>query len=121
MTLSATTLRLPGAIRPMIARTGSLAAALMVAVASITAAQAQQRSRAPVTVESCAPCHGVDGIARDVEVPHLAGQNVVYLYNQMRAFRAGTRPHKEMRYMSRHVSDADMQALAEYYANLPRQ
>ncbi len=46
---------------------------------------------------------------------------MVYLYNQMRAFRAGTRPHKEMRYMSRHVSDADMQALAEYYANLPRQ
>ena len=74
-----------------------------------------------MTVEACAPCHGVDGIAKDVEVPHLAGQNVVYLYNQLKAFKSGKRPHKEMRYMSRHVSEAEMEALADYYASLPRE
>ncbi len=96
-------------------------ASLALAVVVVGPAAAQQRPRAPVTVEACAPCHGLDGIAKDVEVPHLAGQNVVYLYNQLKAFRSGKRAHKEMRYMSRHVSDAEMEALADYYAALPRE
>ncbi|WP_406858161.1 c-type cytochrome [Alsobacter sp. KACC 23698] len=83
-------------------------------------AQAQQVRRAPVQVDACAPCHGVDGIARDVEVPHLAGQNEAYLLNQLRAFRTGARKHKEMRYMSRHMTEQDFEALAAYYAALPR-
>ena len=81
---------------------------------------AAQTARAPVQVDACAPCHGLDGIAKDVEVPHLAGQNVVYLLNQLRAFRTGKRPHKEMRYMSRHMTEQDFEALAAYYAALPR-
>jgi cytochrome c553 len=70
-------------------------------------------------LEACVPCHGLDGIARDAEVPNLAGQNEVYLLNQMRAFRQGRRAHKEMFYMSRQMSDEDMQALATYYSSLP--
>ncbi|HUO53281.1 MAG TPA: cytochrome c [Rhodoblastus sp.] len=70
-------------------------------------------------VEACAPCHGADGVARDAEAPNLAGQNEIYLYNQLRAFRSGRRPHKEMLYMSRQLSDDDMRALAAYFAHLP--
>ena len=70
-------------------------------------------------IEECAACHGIDGIARDMEVPHLAGQNERYLYNQMMAFRSGKRAHKEMRYMARSMSAADIAALAAYYAALP--
>lgn len=73
----------------------------------------------PATVGECAACHGEDGIARDSEVPHLAGQNERYLYNQMLAFRSGKRPHKEMRVMSRHMSNDEIAALAAYYAALP--
>ena len=68
---------------------------------------------------ACVPCHGMDGIGRDAEIPNLAGQNEVYLLNQLRAFRKGRRPHKEMRYMSRGMSDKDMQALAAWFASLP--
>lgn len=71
------------------------------------------------TIEECAACHGVDGIARDTEVPHLAGQNERYLYNQMMAFRSGKRQHKEMRYMARLMSAQEIAALAAYYAALP--
>lgn len=71
-------------------------------------------------IEQCIYCHGVDGIAPDAEVPHLAGQNERYLLNQMMAFRAGKRPHKEMRYMSRHMSEDEIAAIAAYYASLPR-
>ena len=79
-----------------------------------------QSVKQPVGVEACAPCHGMDGIAKDVEVPHLAGQNVVYLLNQMKAFRSGERKHKEMRWMSRHMTRDELEALAIYYASLPR-
>lgn len=92
------------------------AAALAWAVSPLAAGERQ----APVTVEACAPCHGLDGIAREADVPHLAGQNLVYLYNQLKAFRSGKRPHKEMRYMARHLTEEEMEALAAYFASLPR-
>ncbi|TCR62185.1 c-type cytochrome [Bosea sp. BK604] len=70
-------------------------------------------------VEACAYCHGADGIARDTEVPHLAGQNERYLFNQMLAFKSGKRVHKEMRYLARQMSTEEIGALAAYYASLP--
>jgi cytochrome c553 len=52
-------------------------------------------------------------------VPHLAGQNERYLYNQLKAFHAGKRGHKEMKVMSRHMTEAEMEAIAAFYAGLP--
>jgi cytochrome c553 len=68
----------------------------------------------------CAACHGVDGIAKSADVPHLAGQNELYLFNQIKAFRSGARPHKEMRYMSRRLSETEMREIARHYATMPR-
>ena len=70
-------------------------------------------------MEQCAACHGEDGIARDTEVPHLAGQNERYLFNQMMAFRSGKRQHKEMRYMAHTMTTPEIAALSAYYAALP--
>lgn len=92
-----------------------MAAALAIAFVG-GAALAEPRH---ATVEDCAACHGRDGIARDTEVPHLAGQNERYLFNQMMAFRSGKRAHKEMRYMARTMSVEEIAALAAYYAALP--
>jgi cytochrome c553 len=72
------------------------------------------------SVAECAACHGEDGIGKDVEIPNLAGQHEVYLYRQLQHFKSGKRSHKEMRFESRQLSDADMQALAHYYSQLPR-
>lgn len=80
---------------------------------------AQAPNVVDLIAEACAPCHGDEGIAKAVDVPNLAGQHNVYLYNQLRAFRAGKRPHKEMLYMSRQMTDAEMRAIAGYYASLP--
>jgi len=71
------------------------------------------------TVEDCAACHGSEGIAKDAEVPNLAGQNELYLFNQMMAFRSGKRQHKEMRFMARTMTREEIAALAAYYASLP--
>lgn len=72
-----------------------------------------------ITIEACARCHGEDGVARDGEVPNLAGQNERYLYNQIMAFRSGSRKHQEMRYMARELTPAEIADMAAYYAALP--
>lgn len=92
--------------------------ASLIAAAGLFASPALADPRPP-TVEDCAACHGLDGIARDSEVPHLAGQNERYLYNQMVAFRSGKRVHKEMRFMARTMTLDEIAALAAYYAALP--
>ena len=73
----------------------------------------------PDIVETCVPCHGRDGIARESDLPHLAGQNALYLLNQMRAFRSGARKHPEMRYITHHMEPAELESLALYYSALP--
>jgi len=96
--------------------TGLVAAALLCAA---PAAAQQANGVIDLIAEACAPCHGEEGIAKSIEVPNLAGQHNVYLYNQLRAFRAKTRQHKDMLYMSRQLTDEEMRAIADYYASLP--
>lgn len=72
-------------------------------------------------IGECFRCHGEDGISKEFDVPHLAGQQEVYLLNQMKAFKAGKRPHKEMRIMSRPMTEQDMKEIAAFFAALPRQ
>lgn len=93
------------------------AAIVLAAAVAAAGTRASAEPRGSV-IEECAACHGLDGIARDTEVPHLAGQNERYLFNQMMAFRSGKRAHKEMRYMARHMSVQEIAALAAYYAAL---
>ena len=50
--------------------------------------------------------------------PNLAGQHDRYLVTQLQNFRSGKRPHKEMRYMSRHLTDEEIAAVAQYYMQL---
>lgn len=78
-----------------------------------------QQAEGGIMVE-CIACHGEDGIAKDKDVPHLAGQNVDYLIKQMHDFQKGRRQHREMRVMSRTLTDAEIIAIARYYAELPR-
>ncbi len=47
------------------------------------------------------------------------GQHDRYLFNQLQAFKSGKRTHKEMRYMSRQLTDEEMTAVSQYYANMP--
>lgn len=90
------------------------------AIALLAARAACADERLSEAIAQCAACHGADGVARSADVPHLAGQQELYLFNQLKAFRAGKRPHKEMRYMSRRLSDTEMEEIARHYARMPR-
>ena len=81
---------------------------------------AEAQSRAVPTVASvCAPCHGLDGIGHDVEIPNIAGQHSIYLRNQLMAFKKGQRKHPEMRYVARELTDREIDELVVYYSTLP--
>ena len=68
----------------------------------------------------CEQCHGHMGCA-PVQglIPRLCGQNVEYLQATLLQFRDGRRPEPVMHEISRFLSDKDVKALAEYFANAP--
>jgi cytochrome c553 len=91
-------------------------AILTIFLATLSPAGANELS---TILAECSACHGADGVGKDIEIPNLAGQQERYLYLQLQNFKSGRRPHKEMRYESRHLSDDEMRDLAHYYAQLP--
>jgi cytochrome c553 len=95
------------------------AACLALPLLSAAPALAEQNYDLAKVVAECAACHGPDGVGNDVEIPNLAGQHDQYLYTQLQHFKSGRRPHKEMAYESRHLTDAEMRELARYYSQLP--
>jgi cytochrome c553 len=100
----------------------SVAVGLAVAVACTLAVlvPADAQPKPPGFAMACAPCHGFEGIGNDPAIPNLAGQSVIYLYNQMMAFRTGARKHPEMNFFSGQMTQEEMQAIAEYYSKLPK-
>lgn len=68
---------------------------------------------------ACANCHGLRGMGEGPLLPRLAGQSREYFTDQMNAFRNGSRQNDDvgvMRAFSRRLTDAEIQALAQYYA-----
>lgn len=92
----------------------------VVLVWAVTAMPALAQPQPPRFVMACAPCHGFDGIGHDPSMPNLAGQSLIYLYNQMMAFRASARKHPEMNFFAGQMSEEEMQAIAEFYSKLRR-
>ena len=96
-----------------------LAAAALAALLGAAAAGAQTPAgRAPASARMCATCHGPLGISSAPDAPHLAGQPRIYLVAQMKAFRSGQRVHEVMNVVARPLSDADIEALADWYSSL---
>lgn len=67
----------------------------------------------------CKACHGLDGKGAAPAIPHLAAQRERYLLAALKAYKEGKRTHAALREIATHMSDADAQNLAAYYASLP--
>lgn len=76
----------------------------------------------PVTgrekANQCQVCHGIDGIGKNPEVPNIAGEGIIYLIRQLRAFRSGERKHPQMSIIAAGLSDEDMSDIAAYYTSI---
>ncbi|MDZ4094809.1 MAG: c-type cytochrome [Paracoccaceae bacterium] len=66
--------------------------------------------------EACVACHGADGVALIADAPNLAGENVVYIETQLKAFRTGKRQHEIMSVIAADLTDADINTYAQWYA-----
>lgn len=70
---------------------------------------------------TCAGCHGTFGDAENVKIPPLAGLNVTQFMLTMRAYRDGSQSGTIMNRVARAYSDAEIDAMAAYFAALPKQ
>lgn len=71
---------------------------------------------------ACANCHGLRGLGEGPLLPRLAGQPKEYFVDQINAFRNGSRQNDDvgvMRAFAQRLTDAEVQALSQYYAGTP--
>lgn len=95
----------------------SIAAALVVALPALAAAQSPQALQVASLAATCANCHGTQGKPPDGStVPRLAGMPKSQMVAQMEAFRAGQRPATIMHQLSKGYTDAQIGQLADYFA-----
>lgn len=64
----------------------------------------------------CQTCHGLDGLSKLPEAPHLAGQPEAYLVKSLNDYREGTRKNEMMSVVAPALSDQDVADLAAYFA-----
>lgn len=67
---------------------------------------------------NCANCHGTQGLAIGA-MPSLAGLKASYISEQMHAFRDGKRSATIMHQLAKGYTDAQIDALATYFAAQP--
>jgi cytochrome c553 len=94
-------------------------AAVAVVAAAATAAfpvVAQDIAAGRLKAIACQTCHGLDGLAKLPDAPHLAGQPAPYLERALRAYRAGERRNEVMSVAVKTLSNEDIRDLSAYYA-----
>lgn len=70
-------------------------------------------------IQPCSACHGNNGQGVFPDYPLIAGQNADYLKEQMLLYRSGERHsdvYSRMRLLSEKLTDAEIDALANYFA-----
>jgi len=66
----------------------------------------------------CQTCHGLDGVSKIPDAPHIGGQNEYYLVKSLKAYKTGQRKDEMMNFIVSELSDEDIADLAAYFASL---
>jgi cytochrome c553 len=101
------------------ARRRGLALAIALAVLPLAAAApaaAGDAAAGRMKALQCQACHGLDGLSKLPQAPHLAGQPEPYLRKSLDDFRKGIRINEMMTLVVKPLSDEDVADLAAYYA-----
>ena len=68
-------------------------------------------------VQGCVTCHGQSGQGTsNGYFPRIAGKPAAYLYNQLVAFRDGTRKYAPMNHLVAYLPDAYLKEMADYFS-----
>jgi cytochrome c553 len=81
-------------------------------------ASAADVSAGKATAETCAGCHGADGISQMPLTPSLAGQSDEFVQWQLVYFRSGTRKSEVMGPIAEALTNEEIRNLGAYYASL---
>ena len=66
-------------------------------------------------VATCSACHGPNGNSTTAQWPKIAGQNAVYIAEQLQLFKAGVRVNPDMQKMVSTLSDKDLNSVAVFF------
>ncbi|MDH5539424.1 MAG: cytochrome P460 family protein [Rhizobacter sp.] len=67
----------------------------------------------------CAACHGAMGVSVSDTIPNLAAQKAVYIENQLKALKDGSRKNLVMAAIAAQLSADDIANVAAYFASQP--
>jgi cytochrome c553 len=64
---------------------------------------------------ACQGCHGLDGLSKQPDAPHIAGQPMIYFTKAINEYKSKARRHEQMSIVAASLSEADIADLAAYY------
>src|SRR4029077_12507715 len=67
----------------------------------------------------CSACHGESGIPQQKTTPVIWGQQLGYLYLELRDYKSGARKNDQMAAVADSLEREDMMALAQYFSQKP--
>jgi cytochrome c553 len=91
-------------------------------LAGLAHAQSIPPEKVKEKAQTCAACHGADGLAgtdAQSQYPRLAGQYHDYLARALHEYKSGERKNPIMAGFAGTLSDAEIDALARYFAEMP--
>jgi len=100
-------------------RAQSLAVAVLVALTAVPSPVAAQSIGEKAQI--CAACHGEKGVPNEqaFPVPVIWGQNLGYLFFQLRDFKSGARKNEQMGPIAETLEPGDLMPLAQYFSKKP--
>jgi cytochrome c553 len=67
---------------------------------------------------ACALCHGPNGVASLPNAPNLAGQQSIYVTEQLRNYRSGKRQNEVMNMIAKQLTDSEITHLAAWFSSV---
>jgi cytochrome c553 len=67
----------------------------------------------------CTACHGDSGVPQQKNTPVIWGQQLGYLYLQLRDYKSGARKNDQMSAVAASLERDDMMGLAQYFSQKP--
>jgi cytochrome c553 len=96
-----------------------LALAAVVSFAGCGAGSAADVAAGKALAESCAACHGADGVSQTPLTASLAGEPDEFVQWQLVYFRSGIRKSEVMGPIAEALTNEEIRNLGAYYASLP--
>ena len=99
-------------------RTICFSVALALPLTTVSRAADIEAGRAKVQAV-CSACHGANGVSVSDAIPNLAGQRAIYLENQLKALKDGSRKNAVMNAIVNQLSPTDIANVAAFFATQP--